>query len=302
VDEVTLLQIAAAFLLNLGLCWLAGSWCARRWLRAGGAGQLQAEDGLRRMDLLAAAVAAAASVAALLAATAVMGGVGLREACPMFWTMLTSTDYGRAGMVTVLAMLTLLGVRLHGGSGTGSSLAVLLCGVVFVLTRASMGHAGEEGYWTVVLAAEAIHLGAVAVWTGAVLVSGGLVLDGARLARLGLHDTDRYLDLMSQAALVAVIAIAATGIYNAWQRLGSPVHLVDTAYGVTLQVKAALVVVAIALGGYNKFIGLPGAARSAQGLQRVRLVLRLECVVLIGALAAAAALVSQQPPAAASIL
>jgi len=297
-DAVTLLQIAAAFLLNLGLCWLAGSWCARHWLRAGGAGQQQAEAGLRRMDVVAAAVATVASAAALLAATAVMGGVGLREACPMFWTMLTSTDYGRAGMVTVLAMLALLGVRLHGGSGTGSACAALLCGVVFTLTRASMGHAGEEGYWTVALAAEAIHLGAIAVWTGAVLVSGGLVLDSEPLARWGLRDTDRYLDLMSQAALAAVIAIGATGIYNAWHRLGSPVHLIDTAYGVTLQVKVGLVGVAIALGAYNKFVGLPAAARSTRGLERVRLVLRLESVVLVGALAAAAALISQQPPAA----
>lgn len=297
-DAVALLQVGSAFALNLGFCWLAGSWFARHWLHLAGAGQRQAGAGLRRLDLLAAGLALVGTAVALLAATAVMGGVGLREACPMFWMMLSSTDYGRAGSVTLLAMLVLFGVRFHGGGGAAGSLAALLCGVVFALTRASMGHAGEQGYWTAAMAAEAIHYGAIAVWTGAVLVSGGWVLDTARLAELRLRDTDRYLDLMSQAALLAVIAIGATGIYSAWHRLGSPAHLIDTAYGVTLQVKLALVAVAIALGAYNKFAGLPAAARSARGLDRVRLVLRLESLVLLGALAAAAALISQQPPAA----
>lgn len=296
-DAVALLQIVSAFLLNLGFCWLAGSWCARHWLRAAGAGRWQVEGRLRRLDPLAAGVTVAASAAALLAATAVMGGVGLREAGPMFWTMLASTDYGRAGCVTIIAMLALLAIRLQGGSGAASSAAALLGGAVFALTRASMGHAGEEGYWTPVLAAEAIHLVAIAVWTGAVLVSAGFALESGQIALLPAGGTARYLDLMSHTALLAVLAIAGSGIYSAWHRLGSAAHLVDTGYGLTLLVKLGLVLSAMALGGYNKFIGLPAAARSADGLRLVRTVLRIESLLLLGALAAAAVLASQQPPA-----
>jgi len=66
---------------------------------------------------------------------------------------------------------------------------------------------------------------------------------------------------------------------------------------VTLIIKVALVLVAIALGGYNKFRGLPAASRSAAGLHRVRTALRIESAVLMGAVLAASILISQQPPA-----
>jgi putative copper resistance protein D len=252
------------------------------------------EPALRTADQAAAALAVLASMSALLAATAVMGGGGLRQAWTMLWTMLSSTDYGRAGGVTVFAMLGLLLVRRAGASDALAALAL----AVFAVTRASMGHAGEDGFWTMVMAAEAGHYGAIGVWTGAVMVSGWFVLDGARIAAVPVRASDEYLQLMSRAAMVAVAAIVGTGIYSGWQRVGTPQHLVDTAYGTTLLVKVALVLGAIALGGYNKFAGLAAASRSPHGIRRVRAVLRVETLLLLGALVAAAALTSQQPPTA----
>ncbi|MFT5642701.1 MAG: putative copper resistance protein D [Janthinobacterium sp.] len=95
-----------------------------------------------------------------------------------------------------------------------------------------------------------------------------------------------------RAAMVAVIAIAATGLYNAWLPVGTVAHLQDSSYGMTL------IFVAIALGGYNKVIGLPAAARSPQGLKHVRTVLQMESLVLLGVLAAAALLTVQRAPSA----
>jgi putative copper resistance protein D len=87
-------------------------------------------------------------------------------------------------------------------------------------------------------------------------------------------------------------------VYNGWHRVGSSAHLLHTEYGWTLLAKVALVLAAIGLGGYNKYAGLPAAARSARGLALVRAVLQLESILLLGALAAAAVLTSQQPPTA----
>lgn len=98
--------------------------------------------------------------------------------------------------------------------------------------------------------------------------------------------------------MLAVVAIAATGIYSAWHRVGSSEHLVHTTYGITLLVKVALVLLAIALGGYNKFLGLPAASRSLRGVTLVRVVLQVETLLLLGALFAAAILTTQQPPTA----
>lgn len=285
-------------LLNIGFAWLVGSWFARHWIRSSGVGADDFEPALRKLDLAAGGVSAASSVSALLAATAVMGGIGLREACPMFWTMVSATDYGRAGCVTILAMTVLLVVRLAGRVGAGTNIAVAALLAVFAVTRASMGHAGEDGFWTVALAAEAVHFSAIGLWVGAVMVSGWFVLNGAIVSTFAAQATDRYLAMMSQAAMLAVVGIIGTGIYSAWHRVGTTEHLLHTSYGMTLLTKVGLVIAAIALGGYNKFVGLPAASRSPRGLGLVRAVLQVETFLLLGALFAAAALTSQQPPTA----
>jgi putative copper resistance protein D len=297
-DAVPLLQVSSALLLNIAFAWLVGSWFARRWMRSSGIGHDDFEPALRRLDLVAAGLGAIGSAAALYAATAVMGGLSLGEASPVFWMMLSTTDYGHAGCITVLAMVVLFVIRFRGGASRGSDIASALTIAIFAFTRASMGHAGEEGFWSVALAVEALHFLGIGLWTGAVVVSGCFVLKPAHVAGLGSAVTDRYLDLMSRAAMLAVIAIVGSGLYNAWQRVGSVDHLTNSSYGTTLLIKIALVGGAICLGGYNKFFGLPAAARSARGIAIVRSVLRAESVLLLGVLTAAAILTSQQPPTA----
>ncbi|ATD61930.1 copper resistance protein CopD [Janthinobacterium svalbardensis] len=297
-DAVSLLQIGSAFLLNAGFAWLVGSWFARYWIGANGTRRDSFEPALRKLDLLASGLSAVGSATALLAATAVMGGVGLREACPMFWMMVSSTDYGHAGSIATLAMTILFCIRWMGSAGRSSDIAVALTLTTFAVTRASMGHAGEEGFWTIALAAEAVHFSAIGLWTGAVLVSAWFALSEMRIAAFEIGAADRYLDLMSQAAMVAVIGIVVTGTFSAWHRVGTSNHLFHTSYGMTLLVKVSLVLMAIALGGYNKFFGLPFASRSHAGVRLVRVALRIESILLLGALFAAAILTSQQPPAA----
>jgi copper resistance protein D len=297
-DAVPLLQAGSAFLLNAGFMWLVGTWFARYWLRSGGAGHAAREREIRRLDLLASGLCVAASAVALLAATAVMGDVGLRQACPMVWMMLTSTDYGHAGAVTIAAMVALLLVRRAGRAGAISDAGAGLALALFAVTRASMGHAGEDGLLSAALAAEAIHYAAAGLWTGAVLVSAWFTLDQSRIATAAIGAYDGYLERMSQAAMAAVLAIAATGVYSAWHRVGTAGHLLHTFYGLTLLVKVALVLAAVALGGYNKWVGLPAAGRAHSGLRLVRTVLRIESVVLLGVLLAASVLTTRQPPAA----
>ncbi|TWI44933.1 putative copper resistance protein D [Pseudoduganella flava] len=280
-----MLQAGAAALLTLAFSWLAGSWCARRWLAAGAV-----PAGLRHADMAAAVLALAATLAAMWTATAMMGGLPLAEAGSMLWTMLTSTAHGHAGCVLLLLLLLLLAVRWT-GRGDAVVLALLLA---FAAVRASMGHAGEGGYGTVPHVAETVHLLAIAVWTGVVLVSGWHVLAPGMVPQAA----QGYLERMSLGATLAVVALGATGVYSAWQRLGGAAPLVHTAYGWTLLAKVALVAVALALGAWNKYFGLPAASPTAAGIGTVRRVLRIESVLLLGAVAAAALLTVQQPPAA----
>ncbi|ELX08629.1 hypothetical protein Jab_2c06840 [Janthinobacterium sp. HH01] len=294
VDAVWLLQVGSAFLLNCGFSWLAGSWCARRWLPVGADRPAAFEARMRMLDMLAAGVAIAAGGLSLLAATAVMGGTGLREACGMFWMMATSTAYGWSGCIAIAALAAVLALRCVPRLPLVGELAVLLGMAVFTVTRSSMGHAGEQGLWSLPMAAESIHLSAISVWAGVVAVSGLLVLQ----VRWEMDAMNRYLNWMSHAATAALGALAVTGIYSGWHRVGSAGNLIYIVYGVTLLSKVALVLVAIAIGGYNKFIGLPAASRSPDGVAVVRLALRIEIILLLGAILAAAILTSQQPPTA----
>jgi len=297
VDAVSLLQVGTALLLNLGFAWLVGSWFARYWLRWNGHSRSEFEPALRELDLWAAGLTALSIAIGLLVATASMGGVGLREACPMFWMMLTSTDYGHAGCITLMAMLILLAIRWLAGAAPATDIGVALSLVLVAGTRAAMGHAGEEGWLSIALAAEVVHFSAIGLWTGAVLVSAWFTLDERRIGCTAVGAYDRYLKLMSQASFAAVIAIFITGLYNAWHRVGAVEHLQHTMYGITLLIKVALVLLAVGLGGYNKFVGLPSASRSDGGLRVVRTALRIESYVLASVLLAASILISQQPPA-----
>jgi putative copper resistance protein D len=252
----------------------------------------------RRPDLLAAVIGLIAVGAALWASTAVMGGVTLLEAKDLFWQMLSSTSIGRAGYISLTALCLALVFRTLRTTAAWREWAVLAALAVFAFVRASMGHAGENGYWTLPFAAEVVHLSAVGVWTGLVAVSAWKVIN-APLLNLDNTSVSQYLASMSAAALVAVVASIATGLFNAWPRVGSLDSLLgDTMYANALLLKLALVGVALLLGGYNKFIGLARAQRSSDGVQKVKNILVVESVILILALVAAAVLTSQQPPSA----
>jgi copper resistance protein D len=296
-DDALVLQLGAVVVLNTAFAWLAGSWLARRWLSAAGAPRGRVEALLRPGDITAASLGALGTGAMLWATAAVMGGLGLQEATDLIWPMLTLTSIGRAGYLALFAMILVLLARAWRSAAPWREWTVLaaLCGFAFV--RASMGHAGEYGYWTLPFLAEVVHLAAMGAWTGLVAVSAWKAMScdtGLLKSRRML----RYLDAMSSAALAAVVAVFATGLFNAWNRIGTVDNLFgNSVYSIALLIKFGLVVAALILGGYNKFTGLALARKSEHGLARVRFVLKVESIVLFAVLVAAAVLTSQQPPA-----
>lgn len=294
---VPLVQAGSAVLLSACFAWLVGSVLARRWLAIAGAPEDTVEGTIRRYDLVAAGLGALASIGGMWAATAVMGGVSLLEAKAMFWTMIATTDYGHAGCITLAAMVAVLVFRVVAIPGTAREWLVLAALAVFAVTRASMGHAGEAGWWTAAMASEVMHLVAIGVWAGVVFLSAWTAVGSTKLG-LPLAGTSRYLEAMSQAAMGAVVVIVVTGLFNAWLRIGTPSNLLHGLYAGAFLVKVALVGIALLMGGYNKFFGMREASKSDTGVQRVKFVLQCESILLFAVLVAAAVMTSQQPPAA----
>jgi copper resistance protein D len=120
------------------------------------------------------------------------------------------------------------------------------------------GHAMDAGGWRdVVLVSLEVHVLAAVCWTGGLL---------AVMTLLALH-RDLLADALprfSRLATVCVFAVGVTGAFNGWFELyATPgihwyVALLTTGYGWILIGKFICVAGAAGLGGYTRFILLPG--------------------------------------------
>lgn len=190
----------------------------------------------------------------------------------------------------------------------------------FAAARVANSHAAENGLMTASMLIEWTHLVLVCLWLGGVTVAAWIVMPRPTAARADADARARaqvqtqvraqaqapvhagapvaYMRRLSGAATIAIAGILATGIYNAWHGLGAPANALGSPYGSALIVKVALVLLAAAMGGYNKLAAFPRAeAGDETALARARLVLQIESIVLAAAMLAAAVLVAQQPPA-----
>ena len=285
-----LLQTGAAAVLAGAFAWLAGVLLAHVWLARSAPQfhQLIAAR-LRYSAIAAGTLCLAALGTSLLAAAAIMGDTGLAEASAMLIPVLSGTAYGHAGLAAMAAAAILAAAQASGGRYAAGIGAAAMLG--FALARASISHAGEHGMASVPYAIEVVHLLLVAVWLGGVWLAAWQVVPAARAADVALP---AYLASLSTWASAALAGIILTGVWNVWQRIGSPQQLVDNDYGLALCLKLCLFTLAVALGGYNRFIGFPFAPRD--GAARALLALRVESVILAVSLLVAAYLSVQPPP------
>ncbi len=298
-DAASMLQVGSAVLVNVCFSLVVGTLTARIWLRGGAEAARRAhiERTLIRTGLTAAGVAVVGMCLSMWAAAAVMMGGSLGDSAAMIWTMVIHTAYGHAGLagLAILLVTGALSALSRSSTKVDAAKTVLLLG--FAASRALVSHAGEGGMFTLGLGIEWIHLLLIALWLGGVAVGGWLVVPLANAADPGASlPISRYLALLSHAATIALVGIFATGLYNAWQRIGTLQNVLGNAYGEALLVKLGFVLLAVALGGYNKVWGFPALMRSTEANARVVAILRIESVLLLGALAAAAVLATQQPP------
>ncbi len=259
------------------------------------------------LAMLAGLIACAAGIfLSLWTESAMMGDVPWLDAWPACVQMMTTTHYGHAGVAAigllVLAMIAhLVFNRPDAGLVYVGSIAALV--LLVAAARVSIGHAYEHGPFSIAVIVEWLHLLLMALWAGIVFVAAWVVLPRVRVSELVVtKERAAYLTSMSDWAAIALVGILITGAYNAYRVLGSPRDLIDVSYGNVLVFKLALVLFAIALGGVNKFFGVPAAistlrsANTQRGLKKVITVLRMESVVLLLVLMAAAVLTSSAPP------
>jgi copper transport protein len=149
------------------------------------------------------------------------------------------------------------------------------------LTFAGTGHAAASGD-VAELAVDSVHVLAAGIWLG-----GLVTLTVAATARSG-RPTHAAIAAFSRLAMLAVLVLVATGTVNAILRLSALDQLWRSAYGVTLSVKIALVV--LTLGGAH--VSRRRVHRGAEPWASVR----FEAAATLAVVAVTAVLASTPPP------
>jgi len=216
---------------------------------------------------------------------------GVSPSSPGFTSQLgqfvTQIDLLRSLLISALvAMVVATGAMVATRQATTGWLAVLSVGAL--LPVALTGHAAGSSDHELAVDSLAFHLVGVAVWVGGLAA---LTLVRGRLAPTQLAVVVRR---YSALALSCFVAVAGSGVVNAWLRVGTWRGLA-TAYGVLVLVKTAALVALGAAGAAHRrrTIALLDRSDDAKGFWRL---VTGELVVMAIAIGAAVALASSAPP------
>lgn len=174
---------------------------------------------------------------------------------------LTVTHFGHVWWWRVPALALLwLGwvVRMRHAGARWMAWPMLLAVGVIALTRSETGHPADHGDFTLSVWIDWLHLLAAGAWVGSLLGMAWAVFP--RLLRAEgkpPREAARIFQRLSTLCGVALAVLVACGIYSAVQQLGSVNGLWTTRYGITLDVKLALVLAMILIGAHNRYVKLP---------------------------------------------
>lgn len=271
------LQPWYAALLDLMLALQAGAWLLRKHV----------PGGLPRWILPAGlAMLGTCLIALLWSEAAVMGGTSMAEALPAIPLVLQQTGFGHMALVAGLAWCGLLAAWL-----ADKRIVAWLALAVFCCSRAAMGHAMNQGWDSDALWIHALHIAGASSWAGCVFLAAGLI----RMT-WSPRECRTFAGHLSRVATLALAAVAASGVTDAWRMLGPGGIVLDDPYFRTLVAKLCCVALAIGMGAWNRWRVMPALACDAGAARRFALVLMAEGGVMLVAMVLAAKLGTSMPP------
>ena len=278
---------AGAALTFLGLAAAGGAWLVIS-RRAGVLDSRRAQVVVRGGLLLG---VGGTVVQLLLHGPYVAGSGGSSSAWALLRDTLTSA-FGIAYLVVLAGLLVLLALerrirRMTEPLQTAQLRLVSVAGVVWVgvlVALAAVGHARVRAPVWLGYPSTVVHLLAVTTWVGGVVVLLAIVVPRADPAAVVL------VRRLSRVALWCVVAVAVSGVVQAWLETSSWSALVDTTYGRLVIVKASLFLVLVGLGALARRL-----LRTDEPVRAVRRGMVVEAAVMAGVLAVTAVLVSEPP-------
>lgn len=193
-----------------------------------------------------------------------------------------------------------------------------VCGLGILFTTSLNSHAAGVESWTwLAIGGDWLHLVSTSVWVGGLITLALSLVAGLPALLPGTGDRTRLLASLipafSQLAILSVLVLAITGIFNAALHLSDVTDLVDTAYGLSLTIKIALLVPLMLVAAYNLLIVSPhlrafakskkagtkeGAGSVAAGTlgSHFRRAVWVEVGLVVGVLLVSSFLTSSAPP------
>jgi putative copper resistance protein D len=213
---------------------------------------------------------------------------------------LFDTGFGKVWALRFLLLLALLIIvvvaRRNLGSRSFAAGLVALLGASLLVSQAWIGHpaasAGAERNF--IIAGYALHVLGGGAWLGGLLPLWLLLRD--RDAQESRADLETAVDRFSALGMLAIAAILAGGLINAWARWSALDVVLASAWGKVLIVKIAGFVALVVLAIVNRFVLMPRLAAQAPARARFLRNVVMEQVGGLAILAAAAMLGILPPP------
>ena len=294
------------WLAYLGLMLFGGGIAFRLFVAAPAAGSV---DELAAFDGAALKVVAAAAVVFLFAATVALAlqTVSLFDTFSFSAaiTVIRETTFGLPWSVQMVAAalgITFISVATYSdvASRTKWFWAAFAAALLLFIASGFTGHArAASAEYFLAIPSDLLHFAAASVWVGGLVTLAAAV--PRAVAALGgekkLAAYTGYISRFNKLALMSVLIIAATGIYNSYTHVDSFAAMIGTTYGQLLIAKAGLSLLMIIIGGLNAYVIHPRIRSGAGGsenalLRNVKLETALSVVVLL-----LAALLAFMPPA-----
>ncbi|GAA5179818.1 cytochrome c oxidase assembly protein [Rugosimonospora acidiphila] len=158
-----------------------------------------------------------------------------------------SVSQGQALLVQAI-MALVLAIMTRVGLSRSNAAACAVLAVIAVLPPAFTGHAAGAGNHQIAVTSLALHVASAALWVGGLAA---LLL--LRRSRLLADAAARY----SRLALFCWVAVAVSGVANAWVRLGAFDELWRSSYGLLVLGKLAALALLGGLGAAHRTRTLP---------------------------------------------
>lgn len=206
---------------------------------------------------------------------------------------LSGTQHGRAVLARIACVIPVawLAARNRPAARWGRA-AFAALGLGLLLTFSLTSHAASTRSASAI-AADLVHMVSAAAWAGGLFFLAWTPVWPERIG--AASPVAAAVRRVSRIGVVCVAGIIGTGLYASILHLWGVPALTGSAYGRTLLVKIALVLVALGLAGVNRWVLVPGAHRRGGGTRLGR-VIRAEALAVTAILAATGALASQAPP------